>query len=65
MIGIRIDCEICKNLIKDNNFYRCRAFPDGIPEVILDGIQSHTEPYPGDGGILFEPIEGATNDPQN
>lgn len=34
---------------------RCTAFPDGIPMDIWTGKVSHTEPYPGDGGIRFEP----------
>lgn len=36
----------------------CMAFPAGVPEVILSGTNYHTEPYPGDGGIQFEPMEG-------
>jgi len=32
----------------------CKAFPDGIPEVIAYGPEPHKKPYPGDGGIQFE-----------
>lgn len=33
----------------------CAAFPKGIPEVLLTGEVSHTEPFDGDRGILFTP----------
>lgn len=35
----------------------CEAFLKGIPEEILTGEFDHTEPYPNDNGIRFEPIE--------
>jgi hypothetical protein len=34
--------------------WTCRAFPDGIPPTIVDGTDSHAEPYDGDHGIQFE-----------
>ena len=33
----------------------CAAFPDGIPSQIAYGDNPHTEPFPGDHGIRFEP----------
>ncbi len=36
---------------------KCKAFPQGIPDLILSGEDQHTEPFPGDGGIQFEPKE--------
>lgn len=39
----------------------CRAFPDGIPGEILLNEIDHREEYPGDGGVLYSPIEGATH----
>ena len=32
----------------------CKAFPDGIPHTILDGIDKHLAPVEGDGGVTFE-----------
>lgn len=53
------DCLICKNF-----YYRgtCEAFPLGIPEEIFYGKVEHREPYEGDNGIQFEPIEGQGDD---
>lgn len=33
----------------------CTAFPFGIPEDILRRRVRHDKPYPGDGGVIFEP----------
>ena len=36
---------------------RCKAFPNHIPVAILTNEFDHTEPFPGDHGIRFEPID--------
>ncbi len=33
----------------------CEAFPGGIPDAILRDGFDHRQPYPHDGGIMFEP----------
>ena len=48
-------CIDCKKYI---NFISCMTF-DNIPMKILTGEHDHTEPYPGDNGIQFEPTEDA------
>lgn len=32
----------------------CKAFTEGIPDVIAYGDNPHTTPFPGDHGIQFE-----------
>jgi len=53
------DCSICAHYFGDK---KCRAFPDGIPENILIGQVRHINPYKGDNGIMFEPIDGYDDD---
>jgi len=50
---ISTQCLECKHYIA---FSTCEAYPDKIPQEIFDGTVEHTEPYPGDNGIMFEPI---------
>lgn len=51
-----ISCGLCKHLILDKE-RSCKAFPNGIPNLILNGKNDHKKPFPGDNGILFEPIK--------
>lgn len=53
LVGI---CHRCKHR---RDVDTCNAFPNGIPTEILVGDFDHRNPYPGDGGIQFEPIEDA------
>lgn len=35
---------------------RCAAFPDGVPREIWLGDADHSKPFPGDGGVRFDPV---------
>ncbi|HMO03908.1 MAG TPA: hypothetical protein PKC67_02525 [Kiritimatiellia bacterium] len=48
-------CLTCKHYIgATGQEFVCKAFPNGIPDAIIDGEFDHTQPYEGDGGIRFE-----------
>lgn len=34
----------------------CEAFPEAIPRAIYEGMADHRRPYPGDGGVMWEPL---------
>lgn len=38
---------------------KCRAFPGGIPDVILENQIDHRSPVEGDHGIRFDPTTPA------
>ncbi len=46
-------CATCKNHIPMT--LTCKAFPERIPDEIMDGKWDHREHYQGDNGILYEP----------
>lgn len=48
-------CETCVYAADpvDGEAATCKAFPTGIPEMILRGENDHTQPIPGDHGILY------------
>lgn len=53
------DCKHFEGYDPDKDASVCAAFPDGIPRPIIDGEIEHREPFPGDRGIRFEPVQDA------
>lgn len=52
-------CTFCKHLHEKSlavGEHKCKAF-DAIPDEIWDGENDHKKPFPGDKGIIFEPIK--------
>ncbi len=37
-----------------NGDLTCKAFPERIPDVIIDGNNDHSESVKGDHGLLYE-----------
>lgn len=57
MIGQAPICLDCKHWNKDDEEgFTCAAFPQGIPEDIVENRFDHHKPHDGDNGIQFEPI---------
>ena len=56
MTIVTTQCADCANFDRETRTENvCLAFPDGIPEDILDGTFDHTQPHEGDNGIQYEP----------
>lgn len=45
-------CGTCK--WKHSGSATCTAFPNGIPDFILDGENQHLKPVPGNQGIQYQ-----------
>jgi len=43
----------CVSCLRKSRGPVCEAYPDGIPEVILNGKVDHKTPYPGDRGLTY------------
>jgi len=50
-------CNRCIHVSEDGQ--SCKAFPKGIPALILSGKIDHHDAVPGDHGIQFEARGGA------
>ena len=50
-----VQCVFCKHkILTVERIKKCAAYPDGIPQAILDMEVDHRKPYNGDNGITFE-----------
>ncbi len=56
-VTLSVLCVTCAHL---GNGLTCKAFPDGIPDVIRTGEADHRESFPGDHGILYKLATGVT-----
>ena len=54
--GLPVACWTCRHY-DERARVRCAAFPDGIPLPIQWGEFDHRQPFPGDNGIRYEPVE--------
>lgn len=50
-------CAWCRHLAEWG--LSCAAFPERIPDAILDGEHDHRRPHWADNGIQFEPANAA------
>jgi len=51
-------CNLCLRYQPTLKGFKCEAFPNGIPDVIISGKNLHLKPYPGDNGKQFVLKEG-------
>ncbi len=54
-------CWICRHYDDSAGVMACAAFPEGIPQPIIDFEFDHREPHPDDNGVQFEPLPDCTS----
>lgn len=52
----------CVSCLRKSRGPVCEAYPDGIPEVILNGKVDHKTLYPGDHGLTYLPVRPEASD---
>ncbi len=59
-VAVRPICTVCRHYDRENDeALTCSAFPDGIPDPIIDSVVDHRQPVEGDHGIRFQPADAA------
>ena len=54
-LPVMAPCIVCKWLTTlPAGEITCKAFPGGIPDEILHGLNDHKKPFKGDNGIQFK-----------
>lgn len=54
--GLPVACWTCKHYDEKSRI-RCKAFPGGIPLPIQWGEFDHRQPFEGDNGVRYEPVD--------
>lgn len=58
-IGAAPICFTCRHYRpEDEERFACAAYPAGIPMAIALSEVDHHQPYEGDNGIQYEPVDG-------
>lgn len=53
-MDVNSQCANCKHLRRAELGYRCAAFPDGVPQIIIFNQFDHRLPHPDDNGVRYE-----------
>jgi len=57
-------CYSCRHFDRENtDGFTCKAFPDGIPDEIIESEVDHRNPVAGDHGIQYAPAKSGQPDP--
>jgi hypothetical protein len=58
-MNMEIPPPICYNCTRQDpeDHFKCIAFPKRIPQAIIESRADHRKPYPGDNGLLYDPID--------
>lgn len=56
--GVLSQCCYCLHRDTSGKITQCPAYPDGVPQTILDNALDHRNPIARDNGIRFEPKPG-------
>lgn len=52
-MGLTPMCASCARLNRASRTLSCEAYPDGIPDGIVENKVDHRVPQPGDRGLRF------------